>query len=161
MDNYIIEFNRNIVNSLRNAQQGQATTSTTSGFDFENFKSNQNSESQNLKLSSESSNSKMVFIQPHIGGSLQTGSTDASKITMIAFSGGGLHNKPKTAKTTFCYCPNHTDLKNQQSIEKAYTTPLEEAFCLDMNPAKKGPMFIAWLNDVNHPQWDKLWKNLP
>ena len=92
----------------------------------------------------------MVFVQPRIGGSLQTGGTDASKITMIAFSGGGLHNKPKTAKTTFCYRPDHTDLKNQQSIEKACTTPLEESFRLDMNPAKKGPTFTAWLNDVDH-----------
>ena len=66
----------------------------------------------------------------------------------IPFSGGGLHNKPQAPRSTNCLRPTHVDLKVQQSIEKACTSPLDEAFRLELNPTQKGPTFTAWLNDV-------------
>ena len=79
------------------------------------------------------------------GGTLPANSPNGQP---IPFSGGGLHNKPQTPRTTNCLRPTHTDLKVQQSIEKACTSPLDEAFRLELNPTQKGPTFTAWLNDV-------------
>ena len=69
--------------------------------------------------------------------------------TYLSFSGGGLHNRATTPRTTFCYRPQHSDLKTQQNVEKSCTQPLEQALRLEMTPATKGPTFTAWLNEVN------------
>ena len=83
---------------------------------------------------------------PHRLGGFVPGSGSSKG---ILFSGGGLQAPHKTPRTTFCYRPDHSDLKTQQNIEKACTTPLEEAFRLDVNPSKRGPTFTAWMNDVH------------
>ena len=54
----------------------------------------------------------------------------------------------KAPRTTYCYRPDHSDLRTQQNIEKFCTTPLLEADRLDMNPSKKGPTFTTWMSDV-------------
>ena len=69
----------------------------------------------------------------------------------IRFSGNGLHNKPAVGtfgRTSFCYRPDHTDLKSFQANEKACTKPLDEALRLEVEPTKKGPTFTRWLKDI-------------
>ena len=86
--------------------------------------------------------SPKMSVPPCLGGILGNPTTKE-----VLWTGGGLHpkNKLKAPRTTFCTRPTSLDLHSQQNIEHAYTTPLEESFCLDMYPAKKGAAFTHWL----------------
>ena len=88
----------------------------------------------------------MMSSAPRIGGLL---GTPGSK--QVSWTGGGLHagNKLTAPRTTFGTRPTFLDLRSQQNIEYACTTPLEESLRLEMYPAKKGPAFTHWLTLVD------------